>query len=315
MEPQIADDVPGIALVEWQFPTTTTADLRVDPLQEQLIAEDARRARAFYPNLSTENKREDDYGLKTLTDHAESSYRAYAAGRADAAPPFLLNISPRLPAALQAVIDHGVRVVSFSVGSKHRLDGLDDVVRANPGVLFVVSTPHLPSDEQSVEAFGERPSVLATGGFPNVLLAGCLRYRGTQIDDDRAGKPLGTAANPFLVENQPTATTTPQRFMMSCDSSRMYGGAGSTSSAAPHLASLLQLILERRSDLGLTTTAADALADLDRVTHRAMAVEESGEVHEVSYFTLDTVLLNAHQPLLTDSIWCCELAHPDPLPL
>ena len=310
-----AAEAPGVALVEWQFPTTASAEIRVDPLQKRVVRDDPQLAPAFYPHLSDENATETETGLATLVRHAGQTCRAFAAGRDGFRPPLLLNISAELPAALDAVIDHGVRIVSFSAGSMDRLGGLDAVVSAHPDVLFIAATPHLAGDAITVEAFGERPSVLATRGAPNVILAGCLGYNSTILDDYRPGQPFGTKENPFQVENQPVAPTARQVFMMSCASSRAFGGSGATSSSAPHLASLLEQIVERRVANGLPTAAADVLADLDLVTHRAMAVEETGEIHEVAYFTLDTVLINADRPLVTDQIWWGGFEHPDPVRL
>jgi hypothetical protein len=55
------------------------------------------------------------------------------------------------------------------------------------------------------------------------------------------------------------------------------------------------------------------LAGLAEVTHRAWAREKTGEVHKVRYFTLDTILLNAGQPLVTEAIWGAFERHPAPL--
>lgn len=309
--------VCGAALVEWQFPTAVTDGLRVDPLQERLCRDEslALLRPAFYPQLSEENSKESELGLARLVKHAERVYLAYAAGREQLERPFLVNISTATPDALRALIQNGVRIVSFSVGSKSRLAGLDDVVREYPEVLFVVSTPHISGNSISVEELDERPSVLAARGFANVILAGCLEYYSDDIEADRAGRTMGTKDTPFHVVNQPVAPAARQVFMMTGASTRSFAeGFGGSSAAAAHLASLLAMILAHRSALGQPTTAADLLAELDRVTHRTLAREKSGDIHEVRYFTLDTILLNAHRPLVTEAIWWGGLTgYPEPV--
>lgn len=316
-EPERAPVVFGAALVEWQFPTAVTDGFRVDPLQERLCRDEtqARLWPAFYPRLSEENANEGERGLARLVNHAKQVNLAYAAGREQLDWPFLLNISNATPDALRALIDHGVRIVSFSVGSKSRLSGLDDVIREHPEVLFVASTPHISGNSISVEALDERPSVLATRGYPNVILAGCLEYYEDDIDAHRAGRALGTKDTPFHIVNQPVAPTTRQYFMMTGHSTRAFAeGFGGSSAAAVHLASLLSMILAHRSALGRTTTAQDLLAELDRVTHAALAREKSGDIHEIRFFTLDTILLNARRPLITEAIWWGGLTgYPEPI--
>jgi len=307
----------GAALVEWQFPTAVSAELRVDPLQEQLCRDEAQAGLrpAFYPQLSEENANEKEFMLAKLIQHAESVYRAYAAGREQFELPVLLNISTATPDALRALIARGVRIVSFSVGSKTELAGLDSVIRDHPEVLFVVATPHISGNSISVEDLGERPSVLATPKYPNVILAGCLEYYSGDIDAHTAGHPLGTKETPFHVNNQPVALTARQYFMMTGKSTQAFApGFGGSSAAAAHLASLLAMILAHESALGRGTTARDLLAELDRITHPAMAREKTGEIHEVRFFTIDTILLNAHRPLVTEEIWWGGVKeHPEPL--
>lgn len=309
----------AVALVEWQFPTSPSAAIRVHSRQAALRDDPARAPRrpAFYPELSEQNTDEGESALARLVRHAERTYQAYAAGRPQFAPPFLVNISKETPGALRAVIAEGVRIVAFSSGAKTTLAGLDEVVREHPEVLFVVATPHISGNSISVEALDERPSVLSTRGHRNVLLAGCLRYYEADLEAERAGQTLGTRENPFTVTNQPVASEARQVFMMSCESTRAFAeGFGETSAAAPHLASLLELAHARRAARGLTSTASELLAELARVTHRTWAREKSAEVHEVPFFTLDTVLLNARRPLVTERVWWGGIAgHPAPISL
>lgn len=61
-----AAEAPGVALVEWQFPTTASAEIRVDPLQKRVVRDDPQLAPAFYPHLSDENATETETGLATL---------------------------------------------------------------------------------------------------------------------------------------------------------------------------------------------------------------------------------------------------------
>ena len=135
----------SVALVDWQFPTTASTEIRVHPLQRLLLQDKAHASLrpAFYPHLSEENAKDSERGLAKLVQHAERTYRAYVAGRKRLGWPFLLNISEKTPAAMRLLIAHGVRVFSFSSGSKTRLAGLEAVVRDHPAVLFVVATPHI----------------------------------------------------------------------------------------------------------------------------------------------------------------------------
>lgn len=307
-----APGAASVALIEWQFPTSPS--LSVHPLQQR-VAEDASLAPALYPNLSEANATESEWGLSRLVEHAERVHHAFVAGRDGIDPPFLLNISTRTPDAVRAVVAHGARVVSSSAGSTDTLTGLEAVVAEHPDVLFVAATPHISGNSIPVEAIGELPSILAVRGVPNVILAGCVEFYGDGVDAARAGQPLGTEQNPLHVDNQPAGDAR-QVFLLSCRSTRAFAeGLGGTSAAAPHLASLLALIVGARTARGLPTSTDDAWADLDRVTHRGLAREKTGEVREVSFFTLDTVLLAAGRPLVTESIWGEVADHPDPLPL
>ncbi len=307
----------GVALVEWQFPTTVSAELRVHPLEEQLCLDDAHAGLrpALYPQLSEENEKEPAFSLARLVGHSESTYRAYAAGREEFELPVLVNISRETPGALRVLIDRGVRIVSFSVGSKTRLAGIDAVIRDHPEVLFVAATPHIPGNSTGIEVLDERPSVLALRDYPNVILAGSVDYYDGDLDSHRAGRALGTKDTPFHVTSQPAARAARQYFMMTARSTQAFApGFGGSSAAAAHLAGLLAMIIGHEAERGRGTSPADLLAELDRVTHRAFAREKSGDIHEVSYFTLDTILLNAQRPLVTETIWWGEVSgHPDPV--
>lgn len=308
---------PGVALVEWQFPMD--GSLGADSRQAALVADPAFAPLrpAFYPTLSEENASEGEHMMGKLMTHATQVAQSYAAGREALAPPFLLNISEMLPRALELLIaKENVRIVSLSSGSKTRLAGLDDVLRGHPEVLLVTATPHISGNSIGVDELGERPSVLATRGFPNVVLAGCLSFDADGLEADRAGRPLGSAENPFWIDNQPAWAAwgaAAQVFMMSCRSGFSFApGAGATSAAAPHLASLLALVGNRLAARGEAVEAGAMLAGLAELTHRAMAREKTGEVREVAYFTIDTVLLNARRPLVTEAIWGDYAGHPAP---
>ena len=309
---------PGVALVEWQFPLEADADgLRAHPHQRALTEDPHHAAMrpAFFPALSDENQSETAHMMNKLTRHARQVSQSFGAGRESSMPPFLLNISAVLPDALEHLIAHeAVRILSFSSGSKSRLAGLDALLVAHPEVVLVAATPHISGNHDSVELLAERPSILAARGVPNVVLAGCLAFYEDGVEADRAGQPLGSRDNPFSIDNQPVQVEAPQVFMMNCRSGASFApGAGATSAAAPHLANLLALIGERLAARGAPPTAGEMLAGLAAVTHRAWAREKTGEVHEVRYFTLDTILVNAGRPLVTEAIWGVFEAHPAPL--
>ena len=285
--------MPGVALVEWQFPTTAS-EVLVVPAAQVALAADSRLGAAFYPQLSDENATETPHMLEKLEAHAVLTYQAFVAGRRAFAPPWLLNISVALPAALDRLISgeasgEAVRIIAFSTGSVSRLAGLDAVLAAHPEVLLVAATPHISGNRISVEALAERPSILALQpaphAFSNVLLAGGL------VAPDAADGEPGTAAHPFIIDNQPTPASAPQVFMLDCRSAAAFApGVGGTSAAAPHLASLVAILWERRAARGEATTVPALLAALAEVTKAGLAREKTGEVRPVRYFTLAMIL-------------------------
>jgi hypothetical protein len=314
---------PAVALIEWQFPVDQPPGLPIHPLQRNWLShpEAVDFSPALYPNLSEESKKETPYGLARLTKHGERCARTYAAGRANFTPPFLLNVSTTTPNAVQALIKAGVRIFCFSIGGRGEdarlLEWVPATVRDNPDVLFVVSTPHISGNSISVEKLNETPSVLAGKGHKNILLVGALRFYEEDIKAQRAGRKLGSVDNPFFVDSQPANKNVPQVFMMNDKSTREFvEGFSGTSAAAPHLASLLGLIAEDLVRKGSKTPLSSAalLAELNRVTHHAAATEKSHEIHDVSYFTLDTILFNAGRPLISKAIWG-EFVKESPAPL
>lgn len=296
----------SVALVDWQFPHESSPTLPVHPRQRALIQDpDALALRpALYPGLSEESEAAKPGGLARLTLHGTRCAGSYAVGREQFTAPFLLNVSTATPAALRRLIDEGLRIVCFSIGARAEeaphLAWLEKLVRERPEVLFLVGTPHISGNGISVETLDEVPSSLA-GRHENVLLVGALAFYDYQLDEKVEAR-LGTKENPFHVDNQPS--TARQLYMMNPRSTRVFvEGFGGTSAAAPHLASLLSLVAEARIARGEVVDARSLLKDVEALTHRTMAREKSGLIHEVSYFTLDSILLNAGRPLVHRSIW------------
>jgi hypothetical protein len=311
----------AVALIEWQFPTDQPPSLPIHPQQRRWLScpQSLAFGPSLYPNLSEESKKQTAYGLNRLTKHGERCAHAYAAGRVNFTPPFLLNVSTATPQAVKTLIQAGVRIFCFSIGGRGEdarlLAWVESAARDNRDVLFVVSTPHISGNSISVEKLAEVPSVLATRGISNILLVGVLRFYEDNLQMHRDGRRLGSADNPFSVDNQPVNTDVPQIFMMNDMSIREFvDGISGTSVAAPQLASLLGLIAEELLRQGKPVTATTLQAELRRITHRTHAREKSGEVHVVSYFTQDTVLLNAGRPLISKAIWG-ELLNDAPAPL
>lgn len=300
----------AVAIVDWQFPVEQPPTLSIPPLQRRWLAEAVPFAPALYPNLSEASKAENPHALARLTKHGSRCARAYAAGRSRFNPPFLLNASVTTPAAVQALIRAGVRIFCLSIASNEAdsrlLQWTKTVATEHPDVLLVVSTPHISGNSISVEQIAELPSILAIRGQKNVLLVGVLQFYDDTIRAHREGHKAGTAANPFYIDNQPAGANAQQVFMLNDRSTREFvEGFSGTSAAAPHLASLLGLLAEDlvRSGHPTPLSADVLLKSLDAVLHRAEAKQKTGEVHGVSYFTLDTILRNAVRPLITSAIW------------
>lgn len=298
--------VAAVAIVDWQFPMAGDPGVAVHPRQRELLANPARRSLlpALHPNLSEANASSSEWSLERLGKHARRCAASFALGRTDASA-FLLNVSAATPAVLEVLADEGLRIVSMSIGGRdeeaRHLDWVERLARAHPELLFVVSTPHISGNSITVEALGEVPSVLATRGLPNVLLVGVLRDHDLE---DPALPPPGTKERPFHVDNQPVGESARQVYMVNGRSTRVFvEGFGGTSAAAPHLAALLALIATHRQSRGETIDASALLEELDALCLSVWAREKSGHVHEVKSFTLDTVLLNAGRPLVSEAIW------------
>lgn len=305
-------------LVEWQFPMEETSGLPVNPLQRQFIADPSRAALrpALHPGMSEKSEHETEYARTRLIRHATRVANSYIAGRENFTPPFLANVSTATPETLRELIGQGVRIVSFSIGSRGSEDfvGIEDLVREHPEVLFLVSTPHISGNSIGVEALGELPSMLAARGHANILLVGAIDFYDENIERHRAGHPIGSPGNPFFINNQPAPTGARQVFMLTPASINTFcEAAGGTSTAAPCLAALLGLVADKLQARGRIVDAATLIAELDRLTHKAMVREKTDEVREASYFTLDTLLLNAGHPLATAATWR-ELAPEAPAP-
>lgn len=201
------------ALVEWDFDPSRKFDV---PSPQFSLAQSGDGA--FYPNLSPLSE-----GVGKVRNHAGLVYDAFMFG--GSSPPFLLNLSPTLPTAIEQVIQAGVRIVSFSIAFLRgaHFASFERVIADNPEVIFVVSAPHIPGNFVSISALDEYPSKLG-GRFPNVILAGCA---------SSAGGKAGTQLDPFRIENQRSDAA--QIFYMKDCQANSVPGPEATSEAAPRL--------------------------------------------------------------------------------
>lgn len=112
----------GVALIEWQFPTSPAAPLPVDPAQTAWLADPSRAALwpALSPTLSEAHATDPEWSRERLERHGAQVNAAYVAGRAEVPPAYLLNVSAATPASLDAVVGEGVSIVSMCAAQTAR---------------------------------------------------------------------------------------------------------------------------------------------------------------------------------------------------
>ena len=231
-------------------------------------------------------------------------------------PPLLLNFSSATPKAIELLILNGVRVFSISSAlNGQKWIELENVIRKNPEVIFVIATPHISGNSISVDDLDESPNRLAKEGLANVILAGSLKTYSYHEQKHTAGKRLGTAENAFAIDNQPGAERAKQFYMLNPESSSSFGlKIGGSSVAAPHLAQLVILAIANLKKFGSAVTVERVVGRLHAVMDETQAISW-GSTRKVSFFTLDTVLINLNEPLRTAEIWPAaigELSPPRP---
>ena len=301
---QVIDEIDeSVGIVEWQFPTSEAAQLQTHLLQKEL-GEKENIKNAIYPNLSEVNEGSSPYEIEKFAQHAINVYKSFVAGRSHFSKPFLINISDYTPYIIKKLINEGVRIFSFSsVIRDFEWEALEDLIKSNPDVLFFVSTAHISGNSIPQEKLNETPSRLAFEKVPNVILVGCLEYYAYHIEAHDQGKTLGSKENPYSIDNQPVKKAT-QYFMMNCRSSGVFAKRfGGTSAATPYLASLASMTLKYLKSKNLPLTRSNVLGQMKRLFHKTFAIEKDRSLREVSFFSIDTILKNAGEPLITDRIW------------
>lgn len=301
----------SVGIVEWQFPWETADQLATHPLQNVLRSDPAfATSTAIYPNWASGGRRPAPGSERNdpISKHGAGVYGSFVAGRRQFTKPLLLNLNDDTPRVLERMIREGVRVFSFSSairGQESKLSKeLEKVIKNHPEVLFFVATPHIAGNNIPVGELNETPSRLALQGVPNVILVGCLEHYPDNILADQSGKKLGTAKNPFVIDNQPF-TGAQQLFMMNGRSTQAVGGLpnGGTSAATAHLASLTSMVITSMKSRGLPIKRENIMRELKSLMHKTKAQEKNGTIKDVEYFTIDTILANAKAPLITESIW------------
>ncbi|MFC1610941.1 hypothetical protein ACFL6C_08275 [Myxococcota bacterium] len=318
--PQPIDE--AVAIIEHQWTVEEEPRLAVHPLQTELNSESRFALKsAFYPNWGgiLDDARDPDAAYQEgYKVHDERVYATQKAGRSTQVNPFLLNLSRNLPEAIEQLIEAGVKVFSISIavcrGARWR--ELDTVIRAHPDVLFFVANAHIDGNNTTLKELKDYPQYMALEGVPNVILVGTMDYYRSHVATHRDGMSLGSTDNPFDIHTQP-ANDACQYFMVGTRAPKQaFNGEGASSGATPLLASLTGLVIKSMKARGIPLQRDRILEELEKLFHRAHAREKDGRVHEVSYFTIDTLRLNAGEDPLPDATWWDDvLEHPQPLPL
>lgn len=293
----------SIAIIDAEFPTRRSRHVQVHPLQEKLSNGDG----AFYPNKPTSDLPIvldlEPEALKRLNKHGLDAYKSIVAGRTTFPKPFLMNESSNLATGMQSVIDAGVRVFSISMGFELINEAsIEAVIRKNPEVIFVVSTPHIAGNSITVKELNQTPSRLALR-YKNVILAGSMEFRNYHLEREGERGPVGSRNNDFEITSQESERAR-EYFMLNTETSQEFApGFGQSSAAAPHLANLLSLVIRKLKASGEPTTRDRIIENLDAIMHEAFGSPAYHKTKRVKFFTLDTVLANLRKPLITNKIW------------
>ncbi len=269
------------AIVEWDF--APEGKYKVNPLQAE-VQNLPHLKDSFYPNKSPYHDSVGD----NYRGHSELVYKTHVLGRTKFNPPFLINISRHLPEVIEALVDKGVRIFSFSIGFLDRTTWkeFEDAVIRHPEVLFIVATPHYPGKITTIRELDEYPSKLTLlPSVKNVLLAGCLSYNGM------GAKERGSKENPYTIDNEQTEAA-PIFYLRYCNMVGTYSGSpfGGTSAAAPTMATLSSLLLQKLPKK--SQKASQLLTEMTKLMKKTYAVEstEGGpRLKQVRYFDFETV--------------------------